>query len=112
MTKMVESPWKLVKLVNNVGLSIFMNYTLFHQISVHSVDLEVWSKLAKRARIKRIASKFARDFECDLQRVNAFSHCVTLTSVLHVLPQVISCSDIKVSVCVVIECKRASVIYV
>ena len=35
---------------------------------IYSVDLEVWSKLAKRARIKCIASKFARDFEYDLQR--------------------------------------------
>ena len=45
-------------------------------LTIYSVDLEVWSKLAKRARIKHIASKFAHDFECDLQRVNAFSHCI------------------------------------
>ena len=77
---------------------------------LYFVDLEVRSKLAKRARIKSIASKFARDFECDSQHVNAFSHCVTMTRVL--LPQIISCSDTKVSVLVVIECKRASVIYV
>ena len=57
---------------------------------VYSVDLEVWSKLAKRSHIKRIASKIARGFECGLQRVNAFSHCVTLTCVL--LPQIISYS--------------------
>ena len=55
-------------------------------------------------------SNFARDCECDLQRVNAFSHCVTLTHVL--LPQIISYSDTKVSVLVVMECKRVSVIYV
>ncbi len=77
---------------------------------LYSVDLEVWSKIAKRARIKRIALKFARDFECDLKHVAAFSHCVTLTHVL--LPQIISYSDTK-SVCsCCYECKRASVIYV
>ena len=46
--------------------------------SLHSVDIEVWSKLAKRARIMHIASKCAHDFDCDWQRVNAFSYCVTL----------------------------------
>ncbi len=79
-------------------------------ITIYTVDLKVWSKLAKRARNKRIASKFARNFECDLQRVNMFSHCVTLTHVL--LPQIISCSDTKVSVLVVMECNRANVISV
>ncbi len=78
--------------------------------NIHSVDLEVWSKLAKRARILRIASKYARDFDCDLQRVNASSHCVSLTRVL--LPQIISYSDTKVPVLVVMEYKRASVGYV
>ncbi len=34
-----------------------------NQDSLYSVDLEVWSKLSKRTRIKRIASKFARDFD-------------------------------------------------
>ncbi len=58
----------------------------------------------------RIASKFERDFECALQRVKAFSPCVTLTR--YQLPQIISDSDTKVSVLVVMECQRASVIYV
>ena len=79
-------------------------------IHLYSVDLEVWSKFAEDACIKRIASKFVHKFECDLQHVNTFSHCVTLTCVL--LPQIIFCSDTKVSVLVVMECKRASVIYV
>ena len=63
-------------------------------LSPYSVGLEIWSKLAKQACIKCIASKFVRDFECDLQRLKMFSHCVTLTHVL--LPQIISCSDTKV----------------
>ena len=67
------------------------------------------SKPAKRACIKHVASKFGRDFDCDWQRVNAFSHCVTLTRVL--FPQIISYSDTKVPV-LVMECKRASVLYV
>ena len=73
--------------------------------SLYPVGLEVWSKLAQRARIKRIASKFARDFDCDWQRVSAFSHSVTLTRIL--LSQIISHSDTKGSVLVVMECKRA-----
>ncbi len=77
---------------------------------LYSVDLEVWSKLAKYARIKCIASKFARDIDSDWQRVNAFSHCITLKHVL--LPQIISYSDTKVLVLGVMECKHASVIYV
>ncbi len=88
--------------------AIFIQYN--HSGQSYPVDLEVWSKLARRARIKRIASKFVRDFDCDWQRVSAFSHSVTLTRVL--LPQIISCSDTKVLVLVVMECKRASVIYV
>ncbi len=76
---------------------------------IYSVDLEVWSNLAKRALIKCTASKCARDFDCDWQRVNAFSHCVTLTRIP--LPQIISYSDTKVPVLVVMECKRASVLY-
>ena len=35
---------------------------LFTVLNVYSVDPEVWSKLAKRARIMRIASKC---FDCD-----------------------------------------------
>ena len=37
---------------------------------IYSVDFEVWSKLAQPTRIKRIVSKFARDF--DWQHVSAF----------------------------------------
>ncbi len=47
--------------------------------SLYPVDLEVWSKLVQCARIKRIASKFARNFDCDWQHVSAFSHSITLT---------------------------------
>ena len=85
-------------------------FTILTGSLLHSVDLGVWSRLAKRVCIKRNASKFVRDFECDLQRVNLFFHCVTLTRIL--LPQIISYSDTKVPVLVVMECKRASVIYV
>ncbi len=77
---------------------------------LYCVDLEVWSKLAKCVRIMCIASKVAHDFDCDWQRVNAFSHCVTLIRVL--LSQIISYSDTKVQVLVVMEYKRANVIYV
>ena len=77
---------------------------------VYSVDLEVWSKLAERARTKCTASKFARNFDCDLERVNAFSHRDSLTR--EILPQIISYSDTKVPALVVIEYKRASVLYV
>ncbi len=55
-------------------------------------------------------SKFARDFDRDLQDVNAFSHCVTLTRVL--LPQIISYSDTKMLVLFVMEYNRAVLIYV
>ena len=81
-------------------------------LSLHSVDLEVWNKLAKRARIKRIASKYARVFDSDWQRVNVFSHshCVTLKRVL--LTQIISYSNTNMPLLVVMECKRASVIHV
>ncbi len=57
-----------------------------------------------------IASKFVRDFDCDWQRVHTFSHCVALIRAL--LSQIISYSDTKVPVFVVMECKPASVIYV
>ena len=43
-------------------------------LNLYPVDLEVWSKLAQRARIKLIVSKFARDFDCNWQRVSAFPH--------------------------------------
>ena len=79
---------------------------LENHLHLYSVDLEVWSKPAKRARFKRIASKCAHNFDCDWQRVNIFSQFVTLTRV--VLPQIISYSDTKVQVFVVMECKRAS----
>ena len=79
------------------------------QVDLHSVDLEVWSKLAEHARIKRTSSKWERDFDCNWEHVNAFSHCVTLRCVL--LPQIISYLDTKVPVFVVMEYKRASVLY-
>ena len=79
---------------SQIGRIVWMHEEMCYRNCLYSVDLEVWSKLAKRAQIKGIASKFERDFECDLQRVNAFSHCVSLTRVL--LPQIISCSDTKV----------------
>ncbi len=58
----------------------------------------------------RIASKCSRDFDCDWQRVNAFSHSVT--PIRNLLSQIISYSDTKVPVLVVMEYKRANVIYV
>ncbi len=79
-------------------------------VTLYCVDLEVWSKLAKCVRIMRIASKYACDFKCDWQRVNTFSPCVTLIRVL--LPQIISYSDTKVPVLVIMECKRANANYV
>ena len=82
----------------------------FAFITLYSVDLEVWSKLAKRARIMRIASKWVRDFNCDWQHVNAFSHCICLTRIL--LPQIISYSDTEVPVLVVMEYKHVSAGYV
>ncbi len=72
---------------------------------LYSVDLEVWSKLAQRDRIKRIASKFAHDFDCDWQCVSTISHSVTLTRIL--LSLFIYYSDTKGSVLVVMEGKRA-----
>ena len=77
---------------------------------LYCVDLEVWSKLAKCVRFMRSASKCAHDFDCEWQRVNAFSHCFTLIRAL--LSQIISYSDTKVPVLVVMECKCANVIYV
>ncbi len=74
---------------------------------LHSADLEVWSKLA---RTKHITSKFACDFDSDWQLVSVFSHCVTLIRFL--LPHIISYSNTKVLVLVVMECKRAHVIHV
>ncbi len=58
----------------------------------------------------RIASICECDFDCDWQRLNVFPHCVTLIRSL--LSQIISYSDTKVPVLVVMECKRANVIYV
>ncbi len=68
----------------------------------------VTSRLAKWARIKNTASKCTCNFDCNWQRVNAFSHCVSLTHVL--LRQIISYSA-KVLV-LVMEWKHGSVIYV
>ena len=50
------------------------------------------------------------NFDSDWERVNAFSHCVTLKRIL--LPQIIFYSVTKVPVLVVVECKRASVVHV
>ncbi len=77
---------------------------------IYCVDLQVWSKFAKCVCLMCITSKCARHFYCDWQRVNMFSHCVTLTHIL--LSQIISYSDTKVPVLVVMECKRANVVYV
>ena len=74
------------------------------------MTLKYGVNLAERACIKRTASKWVRDFDCDLERVNVFFHCVSLTRVL--LPQIISYSDTKLPVLVVMEYKRASVLYV
>ncbi len=74
------------------------------------LTLKYGVKLAKCVCIMRIASKCTRDFDCDWERVNAFSHCVTLIRVL--LSQIISYSDTKVPVLVIMECKRANVINV
>ncbi len=89
-------------------LLIFTNSYVFNTYTV--LTLEVWSKLAKCVGIMSIASKCAHDFDCDWQRVKAFSHCVTLIRFL--LSQIISYSDAKVPVLVVMKCKRANVIYV
>ena len=69
----------------------------------YSVDLEVWSKY------QAYCVKIGRDFNGDLQRVNSFSHCVTLAHIL--LPHIISYSETKMLVLVVVECKRVSLIY-
>ncbi len=61
----------------------------------YSVDLEVRSKLA-------------HDFEYDLERINAFSNCDILTRAL--LPQIISYSDTKMLVLILMEYKRTNVI--
>ena len=65
---------------------------------------------AKHALMKGFVSRCVRDFDCDWQHVNVFSHCVTLTHVL--LLQIISYSDTEVTVLVVKKYKCASVIYV
>ncbi len=52
---------------------------MYNSIHIYTVDLEVWSKLAQRARIKRIASKFVRNFDCGWQLVRAVFHSVTDT---------------------------------
>ncbi len=80
---------------------------------VYSVDFEVWSKLAKHARIKRIASTFVRAFECALQRVKrVFPIALPWVPDTRSTLANISYSDTKVSVLAVMECKRANVIYV
>ncbi len=97
----------LIHQTNESARNIFHTNIMY----LYCVDLEVWSKVAKRARIKCIASKFAHNFECVLQRVNTFSHCVTLdtrsTSANYILLRYKS-----VGSCYVMECKCARVIYV
>ncbi len=87
---------------------------LYLCIQANCVDLEVWSKLAKCTRVMRITSKYACDFDCDWQRVNMFSHCVTLSLIRVLLSQIMKLSPklTKYRVLVVMECKRANVIYV
>ena len=46
--------------------------TIMRYAFKYKVTTPGWSKLAKRACTKCIASKFARDFDSDWQRVNAF----------------------------------------
>ena len=80
---------------------------------LHSVDLEVWNKLAKRACIMRIAPKCVCDFDWQLaayKRVFPLRYLRTLRHVL--LSQIISYPDTKVPVLVVMEYKRASVSYI
>ncbi len=81
-------------------------------IKVYSVDLEVWSKLAKHARIMRISSKCAHDFDCDWQHVNAFSDYVTLIRSSTFANSLLLRSGTKVPGFVVMEHKCTSVIYV
>ena len=57
-----------------------------------------------------IASKCAHDFDWDWQHVYTVSHCATLIRVP--LSQIIIYSDTKEPALVVMECKRANVIYV
>ncbi len=60
------------------------------------------------APVSSVLHKNVCDFDCDWQHLNVFSHCLTLTRVL----QMISYPDTKVPVLVVMEYKRASVLYV
>ena len=55
---------------------IFTMFAIACFNQLYYVDLEVWSKLAKHARIMHSASKRTHDFDCDWQRVNAFSHAL------------------------------------
>ncbi len=75
------------------------------KLNLYSVDLEVWSKLAKHA-LTLCIKHIAHDFDCDWERLNMFSHYVNPTRFL--LLQIISYSDTKVLVLVVMECKCAS----
>ncbi len=97
-------------MINHYWYDVGKNQYFSETCLLYCVDLEVWSKLAKCVRIMHIASIGVHDFDCEWQRVNAFSHCVTSIRVL--LSQIISYSDTKVPVLVVMECKLANVIYV
>ena len=68
-------------------VKVNMAYAISHRL--YSVDLIIYTSLAKHVLIKCIASKCASNFDWDCQRVNAFYHCVyTLTRDL--LSQIIS----------------------
>ena len=75
---------------------------------LYSVDLEVWSKFAQCAGIKRIASsKFARDFDCDWQ----YFPVPLLWHALYFRKLSLTQIDTKVPVLVVMECKHVSLIH-
>ncbi len=82
--------------MNALSEDLRRGYKRHRSNSYTLLTLKYEEKLAKRAHIKLIASNFAHDFECGLQRANALAQ----------IP------GTKGSVLVVMECKRASVIYV
>ncbi len=93
------------------NLETYIQHTsqlLLYSIRYIYVDIEIWSKLAKHSLIKRIASKWVHDFDCDCQHVNAFS--IALLWHMFYFHKLISYSDAKVPV--LMEGKHASVIYV
>ena len=87
-------------MTNMKTTTIIKNLRRYHLQEIYSVDVEVWSKLAKRARIK--ACVLRQNCGAILAAtgsliVTAFSHCGTLTHCL--LLQIISYSSTKVSSC-------------